>query len=89
MKENEKNAVAIIWDNYAVCNFQSMKSPVEMNSFFLKFFYQLTNHHIHVEVAGKKRVNRGVGLGVETPADYFLWEWKSYDMGERQVWKIS
>ena len=27
-------------------------------------FLQLTNHHIRVEVA-RKRVNRGVGLGLE------------------------
>ena len=28
--------------NFSICNFQSMKSPVELNSFFLKFFCYIT-----------------------------------------------
>ena len=34
-------------------------------------FLQLTNHHARVEVTGK-RVNRGVGLGLEIPVNYFF-----------------
>ena len=34
-------------------------------------FLQFTNHHIRVEVTGK-RVNRGLGLGLEIPTKYFL-----------------
>ena len=33
-------------------------------------FLQFTNHHIRVEVAGK-RVNCSVGLGLEIPVKYF------------------
>ena len=33
-------------------------------------FLQFTNHHICVEVTGK-RVNRGVGLGLEIPVNFF------------------
>ena len=33
-------------------------------------FLQFTNDHIHVEVT-RKRVNRGVGLGLEIPIKYF------------------
>ena len=34
-------------------------------------FLQFTNHHIRVDVTGK-RVNRGLGLGLEIPRNYFL-----------------
>ena len=36
-------------------------------------FLQFTNHHIHVEVTGK-RVNRGLGLALEIPVNYFFME---------------
>ena len=36
-------------------------------------FLQFTDHHIRVEVFGK-RVNRGVGLGHEIPVNYFFLE---------------
>ena len=36
-------------------------------------FLQLTNHHIRVEVTGK-RVNRGVGLGLKIAAGYLFME---------------
>ena len=36
-------------------------------------FLQFTNHHIRVEFTGK-RVNRGVGLGLEIPVSYFFME---------------
>ena len=35
--------------------------------------FQVTNHHIRVEVIGK-RVNRGVGLGLKIPVNYFFME---------------
>ena len=67
--ENGKNAVAIIWDNcvskkivgYVLLNWRKLASK----------FLQFTNHDIRVEVTGKT-VNRGVGLGLEIPVDYFL-----------------
>ena len=36
-------------------------------------FLQLTNYHIRVE-AIRETVNRGVGLGLEIPANYFFME---------------
>ena len=45
-------------------------------------FLQFANHHIRVEVIGN-RVNRGVGLGLKIPVNYFLWRCKSYNMGEK------
>ena len=45
-------------------------------------FLQFANHHIHVGVTGK-RVNHGVGLGLEIPVKCFLWRCKSYNMGEK------
>ena len=45
-------------------------------------FLQFTNHHIHVEVT-RKRVNRGVGLGLKIPIKYFLGRCKSYNMCEK------
>ena len=35
--------------------------------------FQFTNHQIRVEVTGKS-VNRGVGLGLEIPVNYFFME---------------
>ena len=34
-----KNNIPEITRSYSVCNFQSLKSLVELNSLFLKFFY--------------------------------------------------
>ena len=45
-------------------------------------FLQLTNHRVHVEMT-EKRVNRGVKLGLEIPVNFFLWRFKSYNMGEK------
>ena len=45
-------------------------------------FLQFTNYHIRVEATGKA-VNRGVGLGLEIPVNYFLWRSKSYNIGEK------
>ena len=39
----------------------------------LSKFLQFTNHHVGVEVTGKK-VNRDVGLGLETPINCFFME---------------
>ena len=36
-------------------------------------FLQFTNYHIRVEAIGKT-VNRGVGLGLEIPVNYFFME---------------
>ena len=35
-------------------------------------FLQFTNHPVPLEVTGK-RVNRGVGLGLEIPVNYFFY----------------
>ena len=83
--ESERIAVAIIWDDrvskkiigHVLLNWSKMASK----------FLQVTNHHIRVEVTGK-RVNCGVGLGLEITANYFLWRCKSYNMGEKQLGKI-
>ena len=69
--ENDKSAVAIIWD---VCVSKKIVGHVPVNWSKVAFkFLQLTNYHIRVEVTGK-RVNRGVGLGLEIPANYFFME---------------
>ena len=74
--ENDKSAVAITWDD---CVSKKIVGhvPLNLNKVASKFL-QLTNHHIRVEVTGK-RVNHGVGLGLEIPANYFLWRCKSYN----------
>ena len=36
-------------------------------------FLQFQNHSIRIAVTGK-RVNRGAGLGLEIPVDYFFYE---------------
>ena len=69
--ENDKSAVAIIWDD---CVSKKMVGDVPLSwSKVASKFLQLKNHHIHVEVTGKK-VNRGVGLGLEIVANYFFME---------------
>ena len=63
------HAVAIIYDSFH-SNKVVRHVPLywsESANKFLKF----PNHHIRAVVAGK-RVNRGIGLGLEIPADYFF-----------------
>ena len=45
--------------------------PLYWSKLALKFL-QFRNHSIRVAVTGK-RVNRGAGLGLEIPADYFFY----------------
>ena len=67
--ENDKSVVAIIWDD---CVSKKIVGHVPLNwSKVASKFLQLTNHHIRVEVIGK-RVSRGVGFGLEIPANYFF-----------------
>ena len=78
--ENGKNAVAVISDD---CVSKKIVRHVPLNwSKVASKFLQFTNHHIRVEVTGK-RVNHGVGLGFEIPVNYFLWKCTSYNMGEK------
>ena len=60
--ENDKNAVAIVWDNCVskkiVWHFPLHWSKVA------SIFFQFTNHHISVEVTAK-RVSHDVGLELE------------------------
>ena len=65
--ENDKSAVAIIWDD---CVSKKIVGHVPLN---WSKVASLTNHHIRVEVTGK-RVKRGVGLGLEILANYFFME---------------
>ena len=83
--ENDKNAVAIIWDD---CVSKKIVRHIPLNwSKVASKFLQFANHHIRVEVTGK-RVNRGVELGFEISVNYFLWRCKSYNMGENSLaWK--
>ena len=67
--ENDKSAVAIIWDD---CVSKKIVGHVLLNwSKEASEFLQLTNQGVRVEVTGK-RVNRGVGLGLEILANYFF-----------------
>ena len=60
--ENDENAVAIIWDD---CVSNKIVGHVTLNwSKVASKFLQLTKPQIRVKVTGK-RVNRGVGLGLE------------------------
>ena len=69
--ENDKNVVAIIWDD---CVSKKIVGHVPLSwSKVTSNFLQFTNHHIHVEVTGK-RVNRGLGLALEIPVNYFFME---------------
>ena len=69
--DNDKSAVAIKWDD---CDSKMIVGHVPLNwSKVASKFLQLTNHHIRVEVTGK-RVSCGVGLGLEIPANYFFME---------------
>ena len=78
--ENDKSVVATIWDD---CVSKMIVGYLPLNwSKVASKFLQLTNHQIRVEVTGK-RVNRCVGLGLEIPANYFLWRCRSYNMDEK------
>ena len=70
--ENDKNAVPIIWDD---CVSKKIVGHVPLNrSKVASKFLQFTNHHIRVEVTGKR---------VIIPVICFLWRSKSYNMGEK------
>ena len=49
---------------------------------------QFTNHHVHIEVTGKK-VHRGFELGLEIQVNYFLWRCKSYNMDGNSLEKLD
>ena len=67
--ENNKNVVAILWDD---CVSKKILEHVLLNwSKVASKSLQFTNHHIRVEVTGRK-VNRGDGLGHEISASYFF-----------------
>ena len=77
--------IPILSENaFSTFNFQN--APLNWSEVTSKFL-QPANHHIRVEVTGK-RVNRGVGLGLEISANYFLWKCKSYNMGEKYLVKV-
>ena len=62
--------VVIIWDE---CVSKKIVGHVSLDwSKAASKFLQLTNHHIRVEVTGK-RLNRGVGLGLEIPCKLFFY----------------
>ena len=55
----------------------------------LSKFPQFTNHHVGLEVTGK-RVNYGVGLGLEISINcFFLWRCKSHNMDEKSLEKLD
>ena len=67
--EYDKHGVAIIYDSF---HFNKVVKHIplywsELANKFLKF----SNHHIGVVVTGK-RINRGIGLGLEIPVDYYF-----------------
>ena len=68
--ENDKNTVATLWVD---CVSKKIVRHVPQNwSKVASKFLQFTNHHIRVKVTWKT-VNRGVGLGLEIPVNYFLY----------------
>ena len=68
--ENDKSAVAIKWDD---CDSKMIVGHVPLNwSKVASKFLQLTNHHIRVEVTGK-RVNRGVWIGTRNTCKLFFY----------------
>ena len=70
--ENDKNAVAIIWDDGVPKKRKVTHVPLNWSKVASKFL-QFTNAHIHVEVTGK-RVIRRVGLRLEIIVSYFFME---------------
>ena len=83
---NDKNIMKMIrlpLQLYGLTVFQKDVGHVPLNwRKVASKFFQITNHHIRVEVTGK-RVNRRVELGLKIPVNYFLWRCKSYNMGEK------
>ena len=68
--EHDKYAVAIVFDD---CFLKKVVGHVLLYWSKLAFkFLQFQNHSIRVVVTGK-RVNRGTGLGLEIPVDYFFY----------------
>ena len=68
--EHNKYAVAIVFDD---CLLKKVGGNVPLYWSKLAFeFLQFQNHSIRVAVNGK-RVNRGAGLGLEIPVDYFFY----------------
>ena len=68
--EHDKYAVAIVFDD---CLLKKVVGHVPLYWSKLVFkFLQFLNHSIRVAVTGK-RVNRGVGLGLKIPVDYFFY----------------
>ena len=69
--ENDKNAVAIVWDD---CTSKKAVGHIPLKWSKVAFkFLQFTNNHLCVKVTGKG-VNRGVGLGLEILVNYFVME---------------
>ena len=48
---------------------------------------QFTDHHVGVELTGK-RVNHGVGLGVDIPINCFFMEMQELQYGWKELGKI-
>ena len=68
--EHDKYAVAMVFDD---CLLKKVVGHVPLYWSKLAFkFLQFQNHSIRVAVTGK-RVNRGAGLGLEIPVDYFFY----------------
>ena len=68
--EHNKYAVEIVFDD---CVLKKVVGHVPLYWSKLAFkFLQFQNHSIRVAVTGK-RVNRGAGLGLEIPVDYFFY----------------
>ena len=68
--EHDKYAVAIVFDD---CLLKQVVGHVPLYWSKLAFkFLQFQNHSIRVAVTGK-RVNRGAGLDLEIPVDYFFY----------------
>ena len=69
--EHDKCAVAIVFDD---CLLKKVVGHVPLYWSKLAFkFLQFQNHSIRVAVTGKG-VDRGAGLGLEIPVDYFFME---------------
>ena len=68
--EHDKYAVAIVFDD---CLLKKVVGhiPLYWNKLAFKFL-QFKNYSIRVAVTGK-RVNRGVGFGLEISVDYFFY----------------
>ena len=69
--EYEKYAVTIIYNSFHLNKL--VGHVLFCQNVLADKFLKFSNHNICVVVTGK-RVNRGIDLGVETPADYFFHE---------------